>query len=91
MRDCSLLRQLGRMPPVAGDMIAVSIVDVLFPFDALDGFVSKTMPQMNMHFLFLPFKAAVFLGVMVAALCLWRGLFAHRVNDAFSSLAHWLK
>lgn len=74
----------------AGVMIASPIITVLLLVDALIGLASKSMPQMNVYFLFLPLKAGVALGVMVVVLPLMRSVFEHHVNDAFSALAQWL-
>ncbi len=68
-----------------GVLLFMPVMLVLWCLDLLIGFVSKTMPQMNVYFVTLPLKIFIGLGVLAATIKHSGGIF----TQLFSHISHY--
>lgn len=71
----------------AGVLIASPVITILLMIDAVVGMMSKTMPQMNVYFLFLPLKAVVALVITAMVLPLLQRVFEDLIGQSFLNFA----
>lgn len=77
-----VVRQFGQMFTL-GIMVAAPVIGILMLVDAGVAIMSKSMPQMNVYFLFLPLKALLCFLALVWVLPLLRPLMLAVLEDSF--------